>query len=147
MNVPRMEIKDLADLYGEELKIKSLAKIRGSPRAREIAKRFLLDGKDGRIIDEHDQFYRDHKLLLLLFRIMGVMPVERGRIGTITFSWTSKPMLYAYVFYVVTTILVIMVGYERIDILLNRSKKFDEYIYAIIFILYLVPHFLIPFMG
>lgn len=39
---------------------------------------------------------------------MGVMPVERGEIGKITFSWTSKPMLYAYAFYVITTVLVML---------------------------------------
>ncbi|KAL1498195.1 hypothetical protein ABEB36_009032 [Hypothenemus hampei] len=142
----QMEIKDLADLYGEELDMKSIVKMRGSPRARAIAKRFALDENDGNILEEHDQFYRDHKLLLILFRWMGVMPVERT-IGRITFSWTSKPMLYAYGFYVITTVIVVLVGYERLDILLNKSRKFDEYIYAIIFIVFLTPHFFIPFVG
>lgn len=65
-----MELKDLADLYGEELHIKQLRKlIRGSPRAQEIEKRSKLDSSDGNVIDEHDQFYRDHKLLLALFRV------------------------------------------------------------------------------
>lgn len=75
------------------------------------------------------------------------MPVQRGKIGKITFGWLSGPMIYAYVFYVITTVIVLMVGYERIDILLNRSRKFDEYIYSIIFIIFLVPHFWIPFVG
>ncbi|KAF7278942.1 hypothetical protein GWI33_007806 [Rhynchophorus ferrugineus] len=145
--IHQMQIKDLADLYGEELHIKSLPRVRGSPRAKEIAKRFTLDPNNGAVIDKHDQFYRDHKLLLILFKVMGVMPVERGEAGTITFGWTSKPMIYAYVFYIVTTVLVLLVGYERIDILLNKSRRFDEYIYAIIFIVYLTPHFLIPFVG
>lgn len=39
---------------------------------------------------------------------MGVMPVERGEIGKITFSWTSKPMFYAYGFYVITTVVVLL---------------------------------------
>ncbi|KAH1015695.1 hypothetical protein HUJ04_007039, partial [Dendroctonus ponderosae] len=143
----QLDIKDLEDLYGEQLDIKSMANMRGSPRARDIAKRFKLDENDGRNIDDHDQFYRDHKLLLILFKWMGVMPVERGEIGKITFSWTSKPMLYAYGFYVITTIVVLLVGYERVDILLNKSRKFDEYIYAIIFIVFLVPHFVVPFVG
>lgn len=70
------------------------------------------------------------------------MPVQRGQIGKITFGWLSIPMIYAYFFYAFTTFLVIMVGRERIDILLNKSKRFDEYIYSIIFIIYLIPHFL-----
>lgn len=67
--VRQMEIKDLADLYGEELDIKSMVRIKGSPREQEIEKRFKLDENDGRIMDEHDQFYRDHKLLLILFKV------------------------------------------------------------------------------
>lgn len=56
-------------------------------------------------------------------------------------------MIYAYCFYVVTTVLVVLVGYERLDILLNKSRRFDEYIYSIIFIVYLIPHFWIPYVG
>lgn len=67
--VRQMEIKDLADLYGEELDIKSMVRIKGSPREQAIEKRFKLDENDGRIMDEHDQFYRDHKLLLILFKV------------------------------------------------------------------------------
>ncbi|NP_001161916.1 gustatory receptor 2 [Tribolium castaneum] len=119
-----MEISDLAQLYGNELHIKQISKwLRGSARAQEIQKRSELDSKDGHVIDEHDQFFRDHKLLLVLFRVLGVMPIQRGEIGRITFGWTSIPMLYAYVFYVVTTVLVVLVGYERFDILLNKSKN------------------------
>ncbi|KAL3270848.1 hypothetical protein HHI36_021366 [Cryptolaemus montrouzieri] len=142
-----MEIADLANLYGKELHIKDISKwLRSSARAQEIAKRSELDAKNVNILEEHDQFYRDHKLLLTLFRGLAVMPVQRAT-GKITFSWRSNVMIYAYFFYVFTTILVIMVGYERIDILLNKSKKFDEYIYSIIFIVFLVPHFWIPFVG
>ncbi|KAH1024972.1 hypothetical protein HUJ05_009792 [Dendroctonus ponderosae] len=108
----QLDIKDLEDLYGEQLDIKSMANMRGSPRARDIAKRFKLDENDGRNIDDHDQFYRDHKLLLILFKFLDFT-----------------------------------VGYERVDILLNKSRKFDEYIYAIIFIVFLVPHFVVPFVG
>lgn len=75
------------------------------------------------------------------------MPVQRGELGRITFSWCSAATIYAYFFYLITTSLVLMVGYERIIILTTISKKFDEYIYSIIFIIYLVPHFLIPYVG
>lgn len=75
------------------------------------------------------------------------MPIQRGEIGKITFSWRSSASIYAYCFYVLTTVLVVFVGYERLNILTNESKKFDEYIYSIIFVLYLVPHFWIPFAG
>ncbi|XP_056636707.1 gustatory and odorant receptor 22-like [Diorhabda sublineata] len=141
-----MEIKDLADLYGDELQLKNMIR-KNSARSLAIAQRSKLDSSDGQTIDDHDQFYKDHKLLLTLFRILAVMPIQRGKIGKITFGWLSVPMLYAYVFYAVTTVIVIFVGCERVDILLNKSKKFDEYIYSIIFIIFLVPHFWIPFVG
>lgn len=65
-----MEISDLAELYGKELHIKQISKwLRGSARAQEIAKRSELDSSDGNVIDIHDQFFRDHKLLLVLFRV------------------------------------------------------------------------------
>nr|CAH7750504.1 unnamed protein product [Callosobruchus chinensis] len=143
-----MQGDDLVKLHGQQLSIIELMKfMRRSARTREIQKRDNLDPTDGETIDEHDQFYRDHKLLLALFRVMAVMPVQRGQIGRITFGWTSAPMIYAYIFYVVTTVIVVLVGIERFDILLNKSKKFDEYIYSIIFIVFLVPHFWIPFVG
>lgn len=49
-----------------KLEEKNFAK---SARARDIHERSKLDSSDGKILDEHDQFYRDHKLLLLLFRV------------------------------------------------------------------------------
>lgn len=44
------------------------------------------------------------------------------------------------------TIVVYYVGKERIRIL-GETKKFDEKIYAYIFVIFLVPHFWIPFVG
>lgn len=64
-----MEVKLVADLYNEELKTEHNKDLGHSPRAREIMKRKRLNSQDGAIIEEHDQFYRDHKLLLLLFRV------------------------------------------------------------------------------
>ncbi|XP_019868788.1 gustatory and odorant receptor 22-like [Aethina tumida] len=142
-----MQLSDLPDLYGNELNMQHFTKlIRGSPRTRAIKDRLKWDKKNYDLIEEHDQFYRDHKLLLSLFRVLAVMPVQRD-IGRIKFSWKSPPMIYAYFFYAITTILVFLVGWERLDILTNRSKKFDEYIYSIIFVVYLIPHFWIPFVG
>ncbi|XP_022903591.2 gustatory and odorant receptor 22-like [Onthophagus taurus] len=141
-------LDDKVFLYEDELKIKGvIEEFKHSARARDIKERSQLPQNDGKVIDEHDQFYRDHKLLLKLFQILGVMPVQRGQIGKITFSWFSIPTIYAYCFYVITTILVLLVGYERIIILTQKSKKFDEYIYSIIFVVFLVPHFWIPFVG
>lgn len=144
-----MEELDLTKLYGKDLPMRNMAlkELKSSARAMAIEDRSQLDSSDGHVIDEHDQFYRDHKLLLKLFQVLGVMPIQRGEIGKITFGWCSTAMIYAYVFYASTTVLVVLVGYERFDILLNKSKQFDEYIYSIIFIVFLVPHFWIPFVG
>lgn len=65
-----LDLKQIADLYGEELKNDQLKTPVGfSPRAKRIIERTRLNSKDGIVIDEHDQFYRDHKLLLSLFRV------------------------------------------------------------------------------
>lgn len=55
-------------------------------------------------------------------------------------------MVYAFCFYIVATVIVLVVGYERVKIL-QTTKKFDDYIYGIIFVIFLVPHFWIPFVG
>lgn len=54
--------------------------------------------------------------------------------------------MYAISFYIVATVVVLTVGYERI-LILRSTKKFDDYIYAILFVVFLVPHFWIPFVG
>lgn len=56
--------------YADELAIKGVIKeFKNSARAKNIAKRSLLNSADGNVLDQHDQFYRDHKLLLKLFQV------------------------------------------------------------------------------
>lgn len=127
------------------------------------AERAQLNSADGETGETHDQFYRDHKLLLVLFRALAVMPITRSSpgqhdhffvqvlgiefeiiIGRVTFSWKSLATAYAILFYIVMTGVVFIVGRERIRIL-QTTKKFDDKIYAILFVIFLVPHFWIPF--
>ncbi|XP_022814066.1 gustatory and odorant receptor 22-like [Spodoptera litura] len=115
-------------------------------RDYEQEQRDLLSSQDGDTCEIHDQFYRDHKLLLVLFRALAVMPITRSRPGTITFSWKSRATMYAVCFYIAATAVVLIVGYERIMIL-RSIRRFDDYIYAILFVIFLVPHFWIPFVG
>ncbi|KAM7363271.1 gustatory and odorant receptor 22-like isoform 2-T2 [Cochliomyia hominivorax] len=108
--------------------------------------RAKLSSNDGNVVESHDQFYRDHKLLLILFRVLAVMPILRSRPGRITFSWKSGATIYAIFLWCALTVIVIIVGKERVRIL-QTTTQFDEYIYAIIFVIYLIPHFWIPFVG
>lgn len=64
-------------------------------------------------------------------------------IGKVTFSWKSLATAYAVLFYIVMTGVVFIVGRERINIL-QTTKKFDDKIYAILFVIFLIPHFWIP---
>lgn len=48
---------------------------------RKRAERYKLNSADGDTAETHDQFYRDHKLLLVLFRVLAVMPVTRSAPG------------------------------------------------------------------
>lgn len=115
-------------------------------RERNRAHRATLNSANGDIVEIHDQFYRDHKLLLVLFRLLAVMPITRSTAGRMTFSWKSSATIYAIFFYILTTSIVLIVGYERIE-MLQTTKKFDDYIYAILFVIFLIPHFWIPFVG
>lgn len=115
-------------------------------REKSRAQRAQLNSADGDTAERHDQFYRDHKLLLVLFRALAVMPITRSSPGKVTFSWRSGATAYAIVFYALMTVIVLVVGAERVKIL-QTTQKFDEYVYAIVFIIFLVPHFWIPFVG
>lgn len=65
-----MDLKHISDLYDDQLKFSQNKILKGhSARARQIIERNKINSQDGKIIDEHDQFYRDHKLLLFLFRV------------------------------------------------------------------------------
>ncbi|XP_031624857.1 gustatory and odorant receptor 22-like [Contarinia nasturtii] len=115
-------------------------------RDKKRAERAQLNSADGDTAEINDQFYRDHKLLLVLFRVLAVMPITRSSPGRVTFKWKSLATIYAVFFYIAMTVVVFYVGRERIRIL-SETKKFDEKIYAYIFLIFLVPHFWIPFVG
>lgn len=55
--------------YQSDFKVKLPSEFNKSARAREIYQRCKLDDNDGKTLDDHDQFFRDHKLLLALFRV------------------------------------------------------------------------------
>ncbi|KAF5280294.1 hypothetical protein FQR65_LT03103 [Abscondita terminalis] len=115
---------------------KSTASIRG-----------YTENPDPEILDNYDYFYKTTKSLLVLFQIMGVMPIERSGIAMTTFRWTSKTTIYAYCIYGVETFFVLHVLQARVHLLLESGKRFDEYIYGIIFISILSPHFLLPILA
>lgn len=48
---------------------------------KKRAERAQLNSADGDTAEFHDQFYRDHKLLLVLFRALAVMPITRSAPG------------------------------------------------------------------
>nr|XP_029714703.1 gustatory and odorant receptor 22 [Aedes albopictus] len=104
---------------------------------------------DVNLLDQHDSFYHTTKSLLVLFQIMGVMPIVRSPKGVnmprTTFTWCSKAFVWAYFIYACETVLVVLVAKERIKRFTSPSdKRFDEVIYNIIFMSLLVPHFVVP---
>lgn len=52
--------------------------IEGDKKRTERAE---LNSANGDTAESHDQFYRDHKLLLVLFRALAVMPITRSAPG------------------------------------------------------------------
>lgn len=77
---------------------------------------------------------------------MSVFKISANFTGRVTFSWKSLATAYAIVFYCLATVVVVIVGQERL-LILSTTKKFDDKIYAIVFVIFLVPHFWIPFVG
>ncbi|XP_055372069.1 gustatory and odorant receptor 21a-like [Condylostylus longicornis] len=74
------------------------------------------------------------------------MPILRSSPGRITFKWTSIASIYAIFFWTFMTGVVLFIGYHRIK-QLETVKGFDDYIYSVIFLIFLVPHFWVPFVG
>lgn len=74
------------------------------------------------------------------------MPIVRSSPGVVSFNWKSPPMIYAVCLYTLITIVVVRTGQERLEIL-STTTEFDELIYSIIFVIFLIPHFWIPFVG
>ncbi|CAG9562425.1 unnamed protein product [Danaus chrysippus] len=109
-----------------------------------------ITDKDGELLDQHDSFYINTKSLLVLFQIMGVMPIMRvpkdaQTTKRTTYNWISKATLWAYLVWSLESIIVIKVGRERYsNFQQNTNKRFDEVIYNIIFLSILIPHFLLP---
>ncbi|XP_060536116.1 gustatory and odorant receptor 22-like [Cylas formicarius] len=102
-----------------------------------------IEPDDPNLLEEHDNFYQTTKSLLVLFQIMGVMPIERLKGNTI-FRWRSPTTIWAYCIYSIETIFVSIVFKERLILILQPGKRFDEYIYGVIFLSILIPHFLLP---
>ncbi|XP_053604917.1 gustatory and odorant receptor 22 [Plodia interpunctella] len=109
-----------------------------------------ITDEDGALLDKHDSFYITTKSLLVLFQIMGVMPIMRVPKDTkttkrTTYNWISKATLWAYIIWSLESIIVLKVGRERLSTFQQSSnKRFDEVIYNIIFLSILIPHFLLP---
>ena len=55
-------------------------------REKDRARRAQLNSAHGVTAETHDQFYRDHKLVLVLFRALAVMPILRSSPGTFILS-------------------------------------------------------------
>ncbi|XP_044744506.1 gustatory and odorant receptor 22-like [Coccinella septempunctata] len=100
--------------------------------------------QDPDLLEKYDSFYHTTKSLLVLFQIMGVMPIERASKGNTTFRWISPAALWAYIIYIVETCFVALVFKERFMLISQGGKRFDEYIYGIIFLSIMIPHFLLP---
>lgn len=70
----KMDDLDLTQFYGKDFPMRNVTQkeLKSSARAQAIEERSQLNSSDGHVIDEHDQFYRDHKLLLKLFQVDNV---------------------------------------------------------------------------
>lgn len=100
-------------------------------------------------LDKHDAFYRATKSLLVLFQIMGVMPLIRNppvkNMPRTGYTWTSKQAMWAMFIYAIQTTIVVLVLRERVKkFITSPDKRFDEAIYNVIFISLLFTNFLLP---
>nr|XP_036215975.1 gustatory and odorant receptor 21a-like [Bactrocera oleae] len=137
----------LEDEQRQRIQMQKRAQEGGKSTEYYIRKQSTLD--DARLLDEHDSFYKTTKSLLVLFQIMGIMPIHRNppdnNLPRTGFSWTSRQMLYAICIFSLETFIVAMVLRARVRNFIEQpDKHFDVAIYNIIFISLLFTHFLLP---
>lgn len=107
---------------------------------------------NAKILDSYDSFYRTTKALLVLFQIMGVVPISRKKRNVAghrtEFTWTSREALWAYFIFGLETLIVAPVGYFRFkDLFVSNDQRFDIIINRVIFLTLLLVHFLLPFAS
>lgn len=51
-----------------------------------------VEEPDPELLDHYDNFYQTTKSLLVLFQIMGIMPIERGAKGKTTFKYVFSTL-------------------------------------------------------
>ncbi|XP_055372099.1 gustatory and odorant receptor 21a [Condylostylus longicornis] len=109
----------------------------------------VIDNEQSDALDKHDSFYHTTKSLLVLFQIMGVMPIKRnprGQLKRTGYEWLSGVFLWAFFVWSLESIIVVFVLKERVNAFNanNENKRFDEVVYNVIFISILFTHFLLP---
>ncbi|KAF7287900.1 gustatory and odorant receptor 22-like [Rhynchophorus ferrugineus] len=114
-----------------------------SARSQNQNEKEDLDFND---LEKYDNFYHTTKSLLVLFQVMGVMPIERNK-GHTTFRWRSPAIIWSYALFTVETFFVGLVFKSRLNLIMQPGKPFDEYIYGFIFLSILIPHFLLPLVA
>ncbi|XP_067620228.1 gustatory and odorant receptor 21a-like [Eurosta solidaginis] len=139
----------LEDAHRYRMHMEKLAQDGGKATDYYIRKQSMLTQDDAHLLDEHDSFYKTTKSLLVLFQIMGIMPIHRNppvkNMARTGFSWTSPQMFYAICVFLIETWIVVMVLRERVRNFIEHSDKhFDEAIYNVIFISLLFTQFLVP---
>ncbi|XP_039950114.1 gustatory and odorant receptor 21a-like [Bactrocera neohumeralis] len=137
----------LEDEHRHRIQMQKRAQQSGKHTEYYIRKQSTLD--DARLLDEHDSFYKTTKSLLVLFQIMGIMPIHRNppdnNLPRTGFSWKSRQTLYAMCVFSLETFIVAMVLRARVKNFIEQpDKHFDVAIYNIIFISLLFTHFLLP---
>lgn len=83
--------------------------------------------EDVNILDKYDSFYYTTKSLLVMFQIMGIMPIMRTPRGVqlprTTFHFCSKAFYWAYLIYGLETIVVVW-GKEEQETKSGINRRF-----------------------
>ncbi|RLZ02143.1 Gustatory receptor 25 [Cephus cinctus] len=95
---------------------------------------------------ELDVVYDNIKPVVTVIRIMGALPITRTRSGITRFKLASNAMIYSAVVYFALTAHVLYVAWNRIRIVGAVEGRFEESVIAYLFIVYLMPNFLIPLL-
>ncbi|TMW49370.1 hypothetical protein DOY81_005554 [Sarcophaga bullata] len=93
-----------------------------------------------------DIFYRNVFPIKWFLSMIGAMPMTRSGAGRAKFVIASIPFAYSIVFFTFLAAYVVYVANNRITIVTSLSGPFEEAVIAYLFLVNILPIFLIPLM-
>ncbi|XP_046751421.1 gustatory and odorant receptor 24 [Diprion similis] len=142
--MPGFGMNGLIDLSGSRQGMAFMNSLGHAEKNLAPSSRIVVDAFKKKSTELQDIVYENMKAVVMVVRIMGALPIMRPYIGVTKFKFASNTMIYSVLVYVAMTAYVLYVIWNRIKIVQAVQGRFEEAVIAYLFIVFLVPNFLVP---